>query len=222
MERPLTVPPKQTKQNKIMPKPYSNNTLGFSLVFQAPTLDEAIQQLGKDVVEEVFTSQMIYRNWNPKFYDMLGERLVAETGVAIPDSGKFTTSKDANGKEVKTPIPVSTKIYLGKLIADGVLTQDRATELANEVAASDELKVLDISQSTRVSKPSKEAMELAATVLARVEHGEITADAWISKYDTMNPQRPFATFGEWNQENVARAIKENSDRAARIAKTDLA
>lgn len=205
-----------------MPKPYINNTLGFSLQIQAPSLDEAIAQLGKDVVEEVFTSQMIYRNWNPAFYDAFGKRLVEETGVPVPDSGTFTERKDENGNTVKVPVPVSTKKYLAKLVADGAITSERANELAREVAASDDLRLLDISQTQRVSKPSKEALELAASVLARVDAGEITSEAWMARYDSVNPQRPFSTFGEWNQDNVARAIKENSDRAARAAKSELA
>lgn len=202
-------------------KPYVNSTLGFTISYQAPTLDEAIALIGKEEVEKVFLSQMTYRNWNPKFYEAFGDALVEETGVPIPGSGSFTTQKDEYGNEVKVETPVTIKKYLAFLTAGGNLTAERATEIANEVASSPDLATLDISTRTRESKPTKEALELASGVLARVEGGEITSDAWIARYDSINPQRPFATLGEFSLENVARAIKENSDRAARAAKGDI-
>lgn len=212
-----------------MPRQITNSTLGFTLTLQAPTLEEAVALIGREAVEDAVHSIYIYRNWNPKFYDALADALAVEVG-SVDDKGdpvlpdhptKTVEQKGENGTVTKVPVKVSTKEFLANLIATSQITAERANEIAREVSLGDDFRNLDITAKPRESKPSKEALALADNVLARVHREEITAEQWIERYDSVNPQRPFATFGDWTQENVARAIKENSDRAARAAKSEL-
>lgn len=212
-----------------MPRQITNQTLGFTLTLNAPTLEEAVALIGREAVEDAVHSIYIYRNWNPKFYDAFADALCVEVGyvddkgeAVIPDHPtKTVDQKGENGAVTKVPVKVSTKELLANLQAQQLVTAERASEIAREVSLGDDFKSLDITAKPRESKPSKEALALADGVLARVHREEITADAWIERYDSVNPQRPFATFGDFTQDNIARAIKENSDRAARAAKADI-
>lgn len=193
---------------------YMNETLGYTVPMRVPTFEAFRRIIGDEACHKMLCSMVAYHKFNGTFRETLANKVADETGVAIPQDGNKTTGP----ADKPVPVLISEKKYIAKMIADGLITEARVAQLAQEVANA--MEPVDITAAERKVTVSKEAISQANAYMARFNQNEFTAEQWIAKYDASNPQKPFATIndGAFTAENLAIAIAENTRRVTEEAK----
>lgn len=196
---------------------YENSTLGFKVPVKIPWHNGQEYDLAKGEPNAHMNSLAAlecYSNFNREFGEKFAEALSAETGVAIPGTGKFKpASKDGKPGE---EILVTPKEYLTLLLANKTITEVRCQQIATDVANA--MPPIDISSSRGPAKPSKPSMTAAAQVMASLAQAGRSVEEWVESAFAKYPNGPVPSDEGFTQEYVARVIDHiNRCRAAELA-----
>lgn len=201
--------------------PFTQRVMGVEVIVMVPNTLEGLCDWagGPDVVYKAALKNILYHGFSPNVRAAFAEALEEETGVArrqqVDNDGTPKVRKrkeeDENGNEIEVEEPVleTEQDYLNFVLAEGKVTPDRVNSLMQEVADASDPKP----RPSQGRKPSKAAMSFAAKYLAAVEAGNKTAEQFIAIFESKNGMK-FSDIGdgEFNQENVARAIQINEER----------
>lgn len=195
---------------------YENDTHGFTLYVEGPdSIEDFDREFGTPgAALRSAVQREIYHRWNKPFAENLVKLLEEKTGQTIPSSGeKKTVGRGADKKEVD--VPVSAQKFLNKLLADRVITEAEAKEIA--LAAAKATGRLDLSPSVSDSV-SKGLLEQAESYLRLVAAGQASEETFRAQFAERNGLN-FSDLGDgsFTAPNIAMAIKINEDRKKREA-----
>jgi len=193
--------------------PYENNTLGAKAIVQIPATLEGLVAISNPVdVHNVAVRQIFYNSWNNKFRKALVAALVAQTGVAIPSSGKTRT----NRKGETTEILITEADYIKHLLEKELISEADYYVTHAQVAAT---IPFEVPAKETEAEPAQKFINLANQLLAMVEAGTlgsdgnpITEDSFVARWSAQNPGFNFETLGGFTTTGIARALEIDDKR----------
>lgn len=202
---------------------YEFKTLGFVMSFNAPANGADINRIvGREgAVEESYFTLYAYQDRNKVFRQKFAEALEAETGVK-----RLTEEKPSKkeGEPAKIVFAETEDEYYNRLTlpaGEGLpaaITEAQATVIANRV--NDEIGDWSFTASNR-QRVAQAYYDKADQLLAKIGAGQGTVEESTKKIETYLGVVFSSYFGEWNRDNVARAMKEINDKAVRDAENSL-
>lgn len=193
---------------------YSTQSLGYSISVNGPATAEDFDRLvGKPnaAVAEAM-QQWFYRVGNPKFRELFSARLESETGVPRESEDRIIKRGEGAGSTQKVYTETEQK-YINRLesgtqLPDGsayTLDAGDAMRWAMECAA----ELGDWSPVDGVSdrKPAAKFYETAREYLAKVAAGRYSVEHLVSVLEDKSGVPFQSTWGEVNEDNVARCLK---------------
>lgn len=216
---------------------YEFRTLGFNLDFTGPATAEEIGRIvgNPAAAAEAFMRIYAYQDRNVSFREKFAEGLEALTGQKRL-SHEETSKKDGtvSTKFDETEQDFYNRLLVGKAYdANGELTVDipkldpaDASKVAYEVNAT----LGDWSPSVGSDrKPAQPYYELADAYLGKIATGEIspttgepvTADSISANLEAKLGVSFAAQFGDFNRDNLARALKAWDEKKKQLAKSEL-
>lgn len=204
---------------------YPFKTLDFTGKFLGPaTADEYDRLAGKPgACVEAAMQQYCFHDRGPDAKTKFAEKLEAYLANHAPEGTTpevraFRMEKSTkDGNADKKVFTESEKKFFDRVFAAGLIPQEDAQAIFDEVNAE-----LGDYSAAKVSsrKPGEEYYKQARPVFTRATASDANREAFLAKA-TANLGQSFETvFGELNLDNVARYIKELTDRAAEKAKRE--
>ncbi len=194
---------------------YNFSSIGFALSFEGPALAADIDRIlgNPSATEEAFMQQYVYQDRAPEFRKALVERLIEHTGVARKTKAADPAKPDAKPVWDETEAEYINRVELIKGDNDlPVLTEADKLTIANEV--NEAIGEWSPTTSSRSSKPAKKYYDFADGLIAKIAGGHTTAEKVIANFEA-KIQAPFSRqYGEFNRDNLARAVKDVQERAA--------
>lgn len=200
--------------------------MGVNVIFNAPAdIPSLIEWFGSEAA--LISGAIKYGSYH-SFSPACREGFASRCAELFPDHPRiqlvkngepqFKTTKETdesgNEVEVKNPILESEQDYFNRLLAAGVITKEAASVIMQQVADSVDPRP----KAPAMRKPTKAAMEQAATLLAAWSNGSSDFATFKARWESMNsPAYPFTGDDEASQENVARALVLNQERKEREA-----
>lgn len=193
--------------------PYENNTLGAKAIVQIPaTLDGLVAISNPVDVHNVAVRQIFYNSWNNKFRKALVAALVAQTGVAIPSSGKSKTNRKGETQDIL----ITEADYIKHLLNNNLLSEADYYVTHAQVAAT---IPFEVPAKEAESEPAAKFYTLARQLLAMVEAGTlgsngqpITEESFVANWSAQNPGFNFDNLGGFTEDGIARALEIDDKR----------
>lgn len=209
----------------IKTRQYPFNVLGFNLSFTGPAdADDYNRLCGKpDAVMLAAMQQYCFHDRGPEAKELFADKLEAylanhaAEGATPPSRGFRMEKSKKDGEADRKVFTESAKKFYDRCFAEGLISKEDAQILLDEVNVS-----LGDWSAAKVSsrKPGEEYYKQARPVFTRATGSADMQKAFLDKA-AANLGQPFeSVFGELNLDNVARYIKELTDRAAEKARRE--
>lgn len=189
--------------------------MGFTFTFNGPATAEEIGRItgNPNAAAEAFMQQYCYQDRNVQFRDKFVEAVAAHIG-----EGRKSHEATLKSGESKTVYDETEQDYFNRVKAEGKLSDEDASRIANEVNQS----IGDYSPSVGSDrKPAKKFYDDADAILAKVAAGESTSERVIANLESKMSISFESQFGDWSRDNLARALKALSEWKERQTKNEL-
>lgn len=194
-------------------KSITNRTLGFAVTVSVPETAEEYDGLAGRVgacVDDA-NNNVLYRSWNHKFRKALCEAVEEETGEE-----RGNTVNEETGKKTFTE---QEKVYVSRVISEGLIEQEEVDSIAQRVAPGIEF---DPKPTSRKKKVPEEISKAVTTVLAALEEGTTTEAKVASNLAAQLGIEDFsASYGDVNEESLTRALIAREEKRQREVANDL-
>jgi hypothetical protein len=188
---------------------YSMRTLGLDLPFIGPKNASDIANLTGDprACEKAFMTIYGYQDRGPAVRANVADRVEKETGIErkrVPDLDDNGNQKKTKKGEPKWKSVEPEEPYLNRVVAEGALTQDDLNKIIRE--ENEALGEYSFNPG-RSSKPNKAFYETAQKLVDAVDGGKMTQERAIKNIEAQLKSAFDTTVGEFNLDNVARALE---------------
>lgn len=209
-------------------KTYHLESLGYQLPYTAPAHAADIDRLmGAGFCASQAMKQYDYHQRGPTWRENFALALEAFAKEQASDPanpkllrGRSTSTHKKTGAELEKYSESEAK-YINRLEA-GI--QDDAGNVvfildaaeAHRIALEENEKLGDWSP-TQISerKPAAKFYEGADQIIAKIASGARTVESYVSSLETATGMPFHTAFGEWNRDNVARALKARDEKLER-------